>query len=244
MPEHPLSSSELMEKINTVRKKNTYEIIIEQLKELIITGDLKPGQKLPGERDLAKVLGASRNSLRLALKVLEFMRLIEIRHGLGVYVATKEDLNKAILNFNWFELSAHHPLLDLLEARKCFEPFMTALCAQNATESQIEEMEKDLQTMEECAKRNELGVEQASIFHTIILNASGNFILLQIGTMLRNLMDESKRVSLSKLEYTRQSLDEHRGILEAIKNRDPETAAAHMLSHLESVQRHLEETAI
>jgi GntR family transcriptional regulator, transcriptional repressor for pyruvate dehydrogenase complex len=244
MSEEPLSSSELMNKINAVRKKNTYEIIIEQLKDLIITGELKPGQKLPGERDLAKVLGASRNSLRLALKVLEFMRLIEIRHGLGVYVAAKEDLNEAILNFHWFEMSAHHPLLELLEARKCFEPFMTALCARNATESQIAEMEKDLQTMEECLERKELGVEQASIFHTIILNSAGNFILLQIGTMLRNLMDESKRVSLSNLEYTRQSLDEHRGILEAVKNKDPETAAARMLAHLESVQQHLESTAI
>ena len=170
------------------------------------------------------------------------MQMIEIRHGLGVYVASEDNLKTAVLKISWSDYSANHPLMDLLEARKCIEPFMAALCAQNAAASQVQEMENDLRTMEKCLVRRELGVEQASIFHKIILNASGNFVLLQIGTMLEHLMDESKRVSLSKPEYSNQSLNEHRKILEAIKSKDSEAAAKHMLAHLESVENHLRNT--
>jgi GntR family transcriptional repressor for pyruvate dehydrogenase complex len=244
MAENVDSSFNVADKISTVHRKNTYEIIIEQVKDLILSGDLKPGQKLPGERILAKKFGASRNSLRLALKVLEFMHLVEIRHGIGVFVSSKDVVNHAILNLNWLDQSRQHPLMDLIEARKCFEPFMTALCAKNASESDIREMENDLDSMEKSLRRKQHGVEQASVFHKLILDSAQNFVLRQIGLMLQSLMDESKKVSLSRLEYTSQSLLEHREILEAIQNRDPAEASAKMLKHLESVQKHLEKSGI
>jgi len=244
MSEHETSSYDVTDKINIVQKKNTYEIIIEQLKALIISGELKPGQKLPGERTLSKKFGASRNSLRLALKVLEFMHLVEIRHGLGVFVTSKENMNQAVLNFNWLEYSRKHPLMDLIEARKCYEPFMASLCAQNASDKKIREMESDLKSMEESLRRKEHGAEQASIFHELIIDSTQNFVLRQIGIMLKSLMDESKKVSLSRLEHTSQSLEEHKEILEAIKNRNPDEASARMLNHIESVQKHLIDAGI
>ncbi len=243
MEENALSSFNATDKISTVHKKNTYEIIIEQLKDLILSGDLKPGQKLPGERELAKKFGASRNSLRLALKVLEFMHLVEIRHGLGVFVSSKDTVNHAIFDLNWLDQSLQHPLMDLIEARKCFEPFMAALCATNATDSDIQEMENDLDSMEKSLQRKQHGVEQATVFHEMIFDSTQNFVLRQIGIMLQNLMDESKKVSLSRLEHTSQSLLEHREILEAIKKRDPAESSSKMLKHLESVQKHLEKSS-
>jgi GntR family transcriptional repressor for pyruvate dehydrogenase complex len=134
--------------------------------------------------------------------------------------------------------------MDLIEARKCFEPFMAALCAKNASESDIKEMENDLESLEKSLRRKQHGVEQASVFHKLILDSAQNFVLRQIGLMLQSLMDESKKVSLSRLEYTSQSLLEHREILEAIQNRDPAEASAKMLKHLESVQKHLEKSGI
>jgi len=244
MAENPASSFDMADKICTVHKKNTYEIIIEQLKDLILSGDLKPGQKLPGERSLAKKFGASRNSLRLALKVLEFMHLVEIRHGLGVFVSSEDTVNHAILNLSWLDQSGQHPLMDLIEARKCFEPFMAALCAKNASDSEIQEMENDLDSMEKSLQKKQHGVEQASAFHELIYDSTQNFVMRQIGIMLQNLMDESKKFSLTRLEHTSQSLKDHREILEAIKNRDPAESSAKMLKHLESVQKHLEKSGI
>lgn len=244
MAEKVTPSFDVTDKINTVQRKNTYEIIIEQLKDLIISGDLKPGQKLPGERSLAKKFGASRNSLRLALKVLEFMHLVEIRHGLGVFVSSEDTVSHAILNLSWLDQSGQHPLMDLIEARKCFEPFMAALCAKNAADSDIQEMERDLDSMEKSLQRKQHGVEQASVFHELIYDSTQNFVLRQIGIMLQNLMDESKKFSLTRLEHTSQSLKDHREILAAIKNRDPAESSAKMLKHLESVQKHLEKSGI
>ncbi len=232
------------EKINAVRKQNTFEIILDQLKELIISGEFQPGQKLPGERILAKKFGASRNSLRLALKVLEFMHLVEIRHGLGVFIASSENIERAVLNLNWFEAMHQNPLMDLIEARKCFEPFMASLCAQRASESNIAELEKDLKLMEEGLEKKEHGREPATMFHETILSSSDNFILRQISLTLKNLMSESKKISLSKLEHSRQSLKEHREILDAIIERDPEKARTLMLKHLESVEEHLNKSGM
>ena len=233
---------ELSDILNTVKKQSTYEIIIEQLQELIFSGAVKPGQKLPGERVLSEKLGSSRNSVRLAIKLLEFMNLLEVRPGSGVYVTSKEKFERASINYNWRSLIKQHPLMELIEARKCFEPFMAELAAQNATKTEIEEMEKDLENMEADINSGKGIINQATKFHELIFKASKNIILNQIGLMLHNLSDESKRISLSKYDNTIQSLNEHKKILEAIKNKNPGLAAKSMTEHLQSVEEHLRDS--
>ena len=236
------SNVELIDIINIVRKQSTYEIIIEQLQELIFSGALKPGQKLPGERILSKKLGSSRNSVRLAIKLLEFMNLLEVRPGSGVYVTSTEKFKRASINYNWSSLIKQHPLMELIEARRCFEPFMVALAAENATKSEIEEMEKNLEKMEADIKNGKGIIDQATKFHELIFKASKNIILNQIGLMLHNLSDESKRISLSKQDHAIQSLKDHRQIMEAIKNKNPDLAAKKMEEHLLSVEEHLRDS--
>lgn len=236
------SDFEITDKLNMVKKQSTYEIIIEQLQELIMSGTLKPGQKLPGERVLSEKFGSSRNSVRLALKLLEFMNLLEVRPGSGVYISSSKNLSDASINLNWKNIAKHHPLMDLIETRKCFEPFVAALAAENATESEIEEMEENLEIMENGIKINKEVITQAARFHELIYKSSKNIILNQIGHMLHNLSDESKKISLRKYEHTIQSLEEHKKIIFSIKERDPNLASESMRDHLLSVEEHLKNT--
>ena len=236
--------SEVTDKISAVRRKNTYEIILEQLEDLILSGTLEPGQKLPGERLLSEKFGASRNSVRVALKLLDFMNLLEVRPGSGVYVSSRQHLNQATLNSHWSALLKQHPLMDLIEARRGIEPFITGLAARNATDMEIHEMEDDLSMMEADIMKQGKVVQYASLFHEILFRSSHNLILAQIGMMLNNLMDESKKVSLSNWEKSKQSLEDHQGILDAVKLHDPDLAEERMLVHLDGVKTHLIEAGL
>lgn len=239
MPKDHKSNLKITDKLNIVKKQNTYEIIVEQIEELILSGELKPGEKLPGERVLSTKLGSSRTSVRLAIKLLEFMNLLEVRPGSGVYVVPKDILEKATINNKIQNLIVQHPLMDLIEARKCFEPFMAALAAENSTAEEIAEMENNLESMEKRIEKGEEIIKQAVTFHELIYKASKNIILNQIGLIIHNLSDESKRVTLLKYEHTVQSLNGHKKILSAIKAHDSNLASEYMLEHLTGVEKHL-----
>ena len=238
------AAPDLTDKLTAIRKQNTYEIIIDQLKSLILSGELKPGQKLPGERSLSEKFGASRNSVRLALKLLEFIDLLEIRPGSGVYVSSKPLKGQMYNSAQWMSLLKQHPLKDLIEARKCFEPYIASLAAKNAEESEIAEMEEDLASMEAAVNSRKKAIHQAARFHELLVGACKNIILTQIGMMLNDLGNESKRVSLIKQENTKQSLEEHREILAAVRAGDSEAASEAMLKHLSSVEKHLSREGI
>ena len=244
MSDRDQTAPDLSDKLTVIRKQNTYEIIIDQLKSLILSGELKPGQKLPGERSLSEKFGASRNSVRLALKLLEFIDLLEIRPGSGVYVSPRSMNNQIYNNAQWRSLLKQHPLKDLIEARKCFEPYIASLAAKNAEEKEITEMEEDLSSMEEAINSRKKVINQAARFHELLVGACKNIILTQIGMMLNDLGNESKRVSLIKQEHTKQSLIEHREILAAVKAGDSEAASRAMMNHLSSVEEHLNRVGI
>ncbi len=232
------------DKINPIHKTNVHEMILEQLEKLILSGDLKPGEKLPGERSLSEKFGASRNSVRVALKLLEFMNLLEVRPGSGVYVASSPNVRQAAIKSHWTELVKQHPLIDLIEARQSLEPAVAGLAAQNATEEEIIKMDAELSSNEEELSKKGLAAKHASRFHELLFGSTHNIILEHIGAMLQSLAAESKKVSLSSNKNIRQSLTEHREILEAVKNRDSELAAHRMKEHLTGVQRHLREAGL
>ena len=234
----------LTDKLKIVSRKNTYEIVLEQLKNLIISGDIPPGQKLPGERILADKFKVSRTSVRIALKLLEFMNLVEIRHGSGIVVTSQQVLYKASIHFEWMEILKQHPLMDLIEARKGFEPYMAELAAKNATKEKIIAIENYLKDMELSINNKNNGIKQASSFHELIFKASNNIILNQIGLMLNSLMYESKKVSMTRKTGISQSLKEHREIFDAIKQHNPKLANEKMYQHLINVEKNLKKAGI
>ena len=172
------------------------------------------------------------------------MNLVEIRHGSGIIVTSQQVLNKASIHFEWMEILKQHPLMDLIEARKGIEPYMAELAAKNITEEEITAIENDLIDMEISIKNKNNGIEEASSFHELIFKASKNIILNQIGLMLKSLMYESKKVSMTRRKSVSQSLREHKEIFNAIRQHDQKLANERMYQHLINVEKNLKKAGI
>src|SRR4051812_28116140 len=155
---------------------------IEQIRELIRSGALPPGSKLPPEQDLAAQLGLSRNLAREAVKALAVARVLEVRRGDGTYVTSLqpsllfEGLGGAV------ELLQSDPaaLLDLMEVRRLLEPAATALAATRITDTQLATVRRHLDAMREARDdAEELNTHDAA-FHRAVISAAGNDALLTL----------------------------------------------------------------
>lgn len=229
----------ILDKFEAVQKSKTYQIVLEQIRALIISGDILPGEKLPSERELSRKLNVSRASVRIALKLLEFMNLVEVRPGSGIFVAEPHSDQGLGGDFDRLGISQQHPILDLLETRKDIEPYMAALAAERATEKDILSMEAALADMESAVQKGAHWVNKANIFHILIARATHNIILYRIALLLQDLMKESKEISLKQKSRAERSFREHLAILEAIKNHDTVSAREKMLLHLQEVDYYL-----
>jgi len=222
-------------KFQVIKKTRVYEEVVKQLKELITSGELKPGEKLPSERELAKSFGVSRVSVRQALTVLETLGLIERKVGGGTFnVADKLD----------FEIE---PILDAimrkkdqlnqpLEVRRILEPNLARLAAERATEEDIRAMEESLQHQKEQIERGELIIEEDSKFHYCIARATKNEIALKIVEAIHDLLWQTREESIKARQGSQLSYKGHQRILRAIKSRDGEKAYKAMMDHLEEVE--------
>jgi len=222
-------------KFQVIKKTRVYEEVVKQLKELITSGELKPGEKLPSERELAKSFGVSRVSVRQALTVLETLGLIERKVGGGTFnVADKLD----------FEIE---PILDAimrkkdrlnqpLEIRRILEPNLARLAAERATEEDIRAMEVSMQHQKEQIERGELIIEEDSKFHYCITKATKNEIALKIVEAIHDLLWQTREESIKARQGSQLSYKGHQRILKAIKSRDGEKAYKAMMDHLEEVE--------
>ncbi|SHG64173.1 FadR/GntR family transcriptional regulator [Massilia sp. CF038] len=210
-----------------------YRVVASRIQELIEQENIKPGERLPSERDLAAKLSVSRTSLREALIALELGGIIEVRGGSGVYVSEQAAAESDVLEVG-------PGPFEVLAARRMIEAEVAAIAAKMATDSAIDailravlEMERDHDDRgaNEMADRN---------FHLAIARATGNSALVgvveylwnQRGTLWHKLKEHFQTEELRK-----QTLHDHRAILEAIASHDVAGARQAMRAHLERVTR-------
>lgn len=210
-----------------------YRVVASRIQELIEQENIKAGERLPSERDLAAKLSVSRTSLREALIALELGGIVEVRGGSGVYVSERASDQADVLEVG-------PGPFEVLAARRMIEAEVAAIAAKMATDSAIDailravlEMERDHddRAANEMADRN---------FHLAIARATGNSALVgvieylwnQRGTLWRKLKEHFQTEELRK-----QTLGDHRAILEAIASHDVAGARHAMRAHLERVTR-------
>ena len=220
--------------MNSVDERN-YKSIIVHVLSLIKKGDLKPGKSLPGERVLAEQFGVGRTTVRVALKFLEFMGIVEINVGKGAFISSSLGNLAFIHLIDLMGIVKDNPFKDLFDTRMIIETKMAALAALNAREEDIGAMDQALEEMEKDINFRGHGVAGTNDFHLAVYKASKNIILYKIGIMLHSLMHESREITLSVPGRSMQSLNEHRGILAAIKKRDSQLAGQLMEEHLSQV---------
>ena len=222
--------------IEPVKSVRIYEDIVRQVKALIADGQLKSGDRLPPERDLAERFRVSRTSVREALRSLQSRGLIEIRAGEGAFVrdvsveALIEPLALVILPYR-------EAVGELFEARHLLEPAIAALAARRATREEIAEMERILVEQAHEVAEGRTGMAQDSALHAAIAQSAHNRAIVRIVSALVDLLAQSREESLLTAGRPTRSHQDHRRILDAIRRRDEAGARRAMLEHLTAVQR-------
>jgi GntR family transcriptional repressor for pyruvate dehydrogenase complex len=209
---------------------------IEKIKGMIIAGDLRPGDRLPREADLAQRLGLSRSSLREAVRALSLVRILDVRQGDGTYVTSLDAA--LLLDALSFVVELHHDsgMFDLLEARRLLEAEAAALAAQRITPAQVAELHALIEAMPGCADVEEF-VENDLAFHRTIAAAAGNSV---VSKLLESISGRTIRARIWRGITEGGAIDrtvaEHRAICDAIEHGSPELARAWMTAHLASVE--------
>jgi GntR family transcriptional regulator, transcriptional repressor for pyruvate dehydrogenase complex len=217
-----------------IRKNKVYEEVARQIEGLILK-KLRPGDKLPSERELAEMLGVSRSSIRDAIRSLELMGLVEPRQGAGTIVCevSAESLVNPLSNLL---VRQQRQVSELLDFRKMLEPPLAARAATHASDEEVAEMEEILRRQDEKLRLGRLAIEEDSEFHYSVAMASENTVVLKVLDILMDLLRETRERSLQLYGRPQKSLAGHRRILAAIKRHDGEAAKAAMRRHIEDIE--------
>jgi GntR family transcriptional regulator, transcriptional repressor for pyruvate dehydrogenase complex len=215
------------------------QVLLRQFVGLLRDGRLRPGDKLPPERELATMLGISRPSVRQALSALGLIGIIEPRQGSGTYVA--ESLSRLPLEPFVYRLLLNQGSFDeLMEVRGLIEPGVTALAAERATEEGLRGIQQALERYEAAiddAESVDIEADYGMEFHRALAAAAGNSTVLALLDGLRDLIGAAGRVLGS--EERGASLKAHRAIFRAVKASDAELAERRMRAHLNDVSSRL-----
>ncbi|MDQ4504105.1 FCD domain-containing protein [Sinomonas sp. ASV322] len=209
---------------------------IDKIKEMLLAGELRPGDRLPPEKDLADRLGLSRSSLREAVKALELIRVLDVRRGDGTYVTTLEPklLNEA-LGFI-VELHQARGVVELLEVRRMLEPAAAAQAAHRMGPDGFAALRASMAGITEETSVEEL-VEHDAEFHRIIAAQAGNSYL---SSLLEALSSQTLRAriwrGLTEEQAVARTLAEHDAIARALEQRDTELVRALVTVHVSGVE--------
>ena len=228
-------------RIHAVQHTRLTEEIVRQVENLILNQELRLGDALPPERELAAQMQVSRNILREAISMLVQKGLLEVRPGSGTYVARPSaDFLRDSLDF--FVRFRDSGLYDLIEARYALETHIAYLAAQQATEEDSEFIFARLRELETTVGDPERYVEADVCFHSAVAKAAKNEILQLMLDSIRGALRENIRILL---EHHPTAVEDamrfHRRIARAVREHSPEEARAAMREHLKSVRRGLEE---
>ncbi|GFE43243.1 FadR/GntR family transcriptional regulator [Streptococcus canis] len=208
----------------------------ERLLNLILERDYDVGAKLPNEYELAQDLDVGRSTIREAVRSLATRNVLEVRQGSGTYVSSKKGMSEDPLGFSLVKDTAKLTA-DLFELRLLLEPRIAALATQNATPKEIKELEKIVVEIEEAVAAGDPKHLQLDVtFHSMMAKFSGNIAMDSLLPVI------NKSIHLINANDTNHqmkegSLQAHRDILTAIKERNPIAAHDAMLLHIMTVKR-------
>ena len=217
-----------------IRRSKVYEEVARQIRNHIFE-NLKPGDVLPPERELAQRFGVSRSSVRDAIRSLELIGLLEPQQGRGTVVC--EPSGEAVAGPLTAVILHKRKLVgELLDVRKIVEPALARRAAEHVTDAQIAELEQILERQSSQMAKGELAIAEDNEFHYRIAMAADNAVLLQIVDVLMDMLQETREKSLQTVGRGQKSLAGHRRILSALKRRDPAASEKAVRQHLEEIQ--------
>jgi GntR family transcriptional repressor for pyruvate dehydrogenase complex len=211
-----------------------------KIKEMLLTGELRPGDRLPPEKELSEKLGLSRNSLREAVKALELIRVLDVRRGDGTYVTSLEP--RLLLEAMSFVVDLHEDasVLELFEVRRILEPGAAALATRRVGEAEIAKLNSLLAEVHQDTSVEDLVAHDIE-FHGYIAELSGNSYL---SSLLDHLSSSTLRAriwrGLTEQNAVARTLAEHQAIVDAMAAGDSELVRSCVTVHISGVERWLE----
>jgi GntR family transcriptional repressor for pyruvate dehydrogenase complex len=207
--------------------------VIDRLRGMIQSGELRPGSQLPPEPQLALQMGVSRSGVREAVKVLAAARVLDVRRGDGTYVTSlASDLLLEGVGFA-FELLQGESLLEVMEIRRLLEPASTAMAAMRMSAEQLAEVASVMDQMRAHTGDPEELLRLDITFHRLVIAAAGNATL---ATLVDGLSGRTARARVWRGivmgNVAQATIDEHQAILSALESRDQLLAQSAALMHV------------
>lgn len=221
-------------------RKTVSELLVQRILDLVREGALRAGDRLPPERDLAQKLDVSRPTLREALRALQILGVLEIRHGGGIHVASLDPAELLAPIDLFVALDASH-MAEVFEARIEIEPMLARLACGRMSEGGVARLGQLVAAQLDDPEDAELFHDTDVEFHKSILEASGNPLLTRFGKLLQVLGDQGRKAFQRRKAVRLRSIEDHRGILAAFEARDADAAQVAMRAHMVHVRDALRE---
>ena len=214
------------------QRNRTADDLVERLIHLILESGLKPGDRLPSERQLMAQLSVGRSSLREAVKALSAMGVLEVSVGSGTFVGNG---SRAILTkpLSWMLLMGEQDCRDLIEARRVIEGELASLAAERATDEELAAIGERLALLRVSTENAEAFTRYDLEFHLAIARAAHNQVLAQVVDTLRHILKAWFIEVYSRVENKELFIAQHEPIYEALRARDPERARRAMVEHMD-----------
>jgi GntR family transcriptional repressor for pyruvate dehydrogenase complex len=223
----------------SVKSARISELIAEQIRATILDGTMKPGDSLPPERVLAEHFEASRVAIREALKNLEASGLIIIKPGSGVFVTsvTSKAMSESLYSILRMQKTSMN---EVTEARLILEPHIARLASERAVEKDFAALEANIEEATRALGEGKPPTMENIEFHAILAAMMHNTV---IDLMIRTLLDVMNTMysdftenQTERIEIAGRSLNQHRKILQTLKERDAEKVYQLMLEHIIEIQ--------
>jgi GntR family transcriptional repressor for pyruvate dehydrogenase complex len=232
-----------MSTFQPVATEKITDLIIEQIREAILSGDVKPLERLPSERELVTRFKASRIAVREALKSLEAAGLLVIKPGSGVFVA---EADSRIMSESLYSILRiqNISISEITEARLIFEPHVARLAATRITEKDIELLEENIGKTEAVLESGAPATAENVEFHALVAGCVHNTV---IELTMKTMLDVAREMTINRssdslqarIAISREALVCHRNMVKALKKKDSRKSRRLMLNHIVKIQNDL-----
>ncbi len=222
-----------------IQSLKVFERVAVQIEQRILDGELRSGDRLPTERELAELFQVSRTAVREALKILAQKGLVDMRPGRGTIVidGSQEAMQHSIGLVMKLKLGEVGGSNSLVEVREILEVEIAALAAARATETEIGALREAVETMDDNLDDADAFIAADNRFHETLAQATQNTLIFILVNSIVNLLSEQRKQIFETEGGPQRGQIHHKRILESVSRHDPETARAAMRAHLGQVRK-------
>lgn len=203
-----------------IKKDSVVMLVIDRIRSAIISGKLKAGDYLPTEKDLCNTFGASKTSVREAVKMLQALGILEVKRGDGTRIRKNFDDSNIIDPLILHLIVQAGPIREIFDFRKMFEPAYSLMAMENATDEDIESIQEAIEKFKNAIEKGEQTADDDLAFHRAILKSTHNPLVIRVGETIFELFKASIWQTV-KLEPNR-ALKDHKLIFKAFSEKKPE----------------------